>query len=146
MSNVEECPRFEGCISPFCPLDKDSLENGIWYSDEEICKNQKVNKLDWVRRQRKLSRKANTDFYFNIQMLKHKFVIRKGIKGLDPDKPKVQEEAGLKKWFSAHPILEKRELTPEYLERLKKGRDLKKSGLTMNILEKKAAHNEDLWG
>ena len=99
----EECPRFEKCDAPLCPLDSDSFKNSIWYPDEEICKYQKVNQLEWIKRQRKLSEKAQFGFYFTYEMLNHKFIIRNGIKGLDPNRTESQEQADLKKWFSLHP-------------------------------------------
>ena len=43
-------------------------------------------------------------------MLNRKCQIRKGITGLDPDKP---EEQQLQKWMEGHPVREKRALTEE---------------------------------
>ena len=120
MNNSKECPSFEGCNASLCPLEEGSLKNGIWYPEEEICKNQKVNKLDWIKTQRKLSRKAMPDFYFNYQMLSHKFRVCKRIKGLNPFKPNDPQQT---RWFKIHPKLKKQILTPEHLERLKKGRN-----------------------
>ena len=136
----EECPRFEKCDAPLCPLDSDSLKNGIWYPDEEICKYQEVNQLEWIKRQRKLSEKAQFGFYFTYEMLNHKFIIRNGIKGLDPNRTESQEQADLKKWFSLHPETKEQKITPEHLEQLKKGRDLKKRGVRKENDEKKYAH------
>ena len=136
----EECPRFKKCDAPLCPLDSDSLKNGIWYPDEEICKYQKVNQLEWIKRQRKLSEKAQFGFYFTYEMLNHKFIIRNGIKGLDPNRTESQEQADLKKWFSLHPETKEQKITPEHLEQLKKGRDLKKRGVRKENDEKKYAH------
>ena len=136
----EECPRFEKCDAPLCPLDSDSLKNGIWYPDEEICKYQEVNQLDWIKRQRKLSEKAQFGFYFTYEMLNHKFIIRNGIKGLDPNRTESQEQVDLKKWFSLHPETKEQKITPEHLERLKRGRDLKKRGVRKENDEKKYAH------
>ena len=55
MNNSKECPSFEGCNASLCPLEESSLKNGIWYPDDEICKNQKFNQLEWIKRQRELS-------------------------------------------------------------------------------------------
>jgi len=136
----EECPRFKKCDASLCPLDSDSLKNGIWYPDEEICKYQEVNQLEWIKRQRKLSEKAQFGFYFTYEMLNHKFIIRNGIKGLDPNRTESQEQADLKKWFSLHPETKEQKITPEHLEQLKKGRDLKKRGVRKENDEKKYAH------
>jgi len=128
MNNSKECPSFEGCSAPLCPIDESSLESGIWYPDEEICKYQKVNQADWIRRQRKLSRRAVPDFYFTYEMLKHKFVIRTGIKGLDPNKPESQETTELKEWFKAHPELKEHEPSPKQIEAQKKFALMAKKG------------------
>ena len=128
MNNSKECPSFEGCNASLCPLEESSLETGIWYPDEEICKNQKVNHTDWIKRQRKLSRRAVPDFYFTYEMLKHKFVIRTGIKGLDPNKPESQETTELKEWFKAHPELKEHEPSPKQIEAQKKFALMAKKG------------------
>lgn len=139
----EECPSYEGRSAPLCPLDPKSLETGIWYPDEEICKSKKVNGLDWIKRQRKLKARAHPEFYFTYRMLNHKFVIRKGIKGLDPNK---QEKKELAKWFKAHPEIKERKLTPEHLKALKKSRELKKVLPRKENNEKKYAQNKVFGG
>ena len=117
MNNSKECPSFEGCNASLCPLEESSLETGIWYPDEEICKNQKVNHTDWIKRQRKLVRRAMPNFHFTYQMLSHKFRVCKRIKGLDTDKPL---EPQLVRWFSHHPELKEHEPSPKQIEAQKK--------------------------
>jgi len=103
----EDCPKFDKCGAPLCPLDPESLKDGIWYPDEEICK--RKNTPAWVRAQRKIAKKTqDTDKYFNYAMLSRNCQIRKGISGIDPDKA---EEPQLRKWIKAHPV--KRELSEE---------------------------------
>ena len=109
----EDCPNFEWCDAPLCPLDEISLREGIWYPDEPICPRRF--KLAWLKVQRKISRLPNidTDRYFNLEMLTRNCVISRGIKGLDPDR---EEGPQLKRWLKAHPP--KRELTDEERKKL----------------------------
>jgi len=68
----------------YAPLDdRESLESGIWYPDEEICRKRGV---DWAKKQKKIVKMgASPNYYFSYQMLKNLKRIRKGIKGKDPD-------------------------------------------------------------
>ena len=110
----EDCPKFDKCGAPLCPLDSESLKDGIWYPDEEICKRKNV--PAWVKAQRKIAKKTqDIDKYFNYAMLSRNCKIRKGISGIDPDKA---EEPQLKKWFKAHPV--KREWSEEEKKAFKK--------------------------
>jgi hypothetical protein len=80
-----KCKYYENCSAPLCPLDEESLEFGIWYPDEEICRKRGI---DWVKKQKKIVKVgASADYYFDYQSLKSIKQIRKGIKGQDPDKP-----------------------------------------------------------
>ena len=40
----EKCLKFDACSAPLCPTDKESIDKGIWYPDEEICKNREFSK------------------------------------------------------------------------------------------------------
>ena len=104
--NRPACALYENCIAPLCPLDRSSLK-GVWYPDEEICRSRTQGNLPWLKAQRKLTRVAATG-YFNLEMLNHLVVIRKGIAGLDPDVP---EEPQLRAWFQKR--TEKQDLPPE---------------------------------
>ena len=53
---MQNCPRFEICDAPLCPLDPD-LALRIWYAGEETCKCQKYNKHRWIRKQRSIVRR-----------------------------------------------------------------------------------------
>jgi hypothetical protein len=60
---------------------------------------------DWVKRQKKVARKAVLDGYFTLAMLNHDCRIRGGIKGVDPDgtdKERADDESA---WFKAHPVI-----------------------------------------
>ena len=106
-----QCPKFDVCNAPLCPMDEESLSHGIWYPDEEICKRKAFANMDWIKRQKKIAKKAKRmDRYFTFEMLKRNCVITKGIEGLDPDKP---EEPQLKKWFKKHPEKKIRKVSEE---------------------------------
>jgi len=95
-----DCPRFEmGCSSPLCPLDENSINDGIWYPGEEICRRRDA--PDWVKRQRAIVKaKAPSDKYFNIAMLRVLKQVRKGIGGVSPDQPLEQAEEAERKWIA----------------------------------------------
>jgi len=40
-----ECPYFDSCNAPICPLDENKGK-AIWYSDEAICKNRDFSDLE----------------------------------------------------------------------------------------------------
>ncbi len=111
-----KCPYFsKGCNAPICPEDPESMECGIWYPDEEICKRKDYAQEVWVRNQRKIKRKTqNADTYYTFKMLKRNCVIAKGITGIDPDKP---AEPQIKTWFKKHP--ERKPLTEEQREAIR---------------------------
>jgi len=104
----EECSNFDICSAPLCPLDKDSLENGIWYPDEEICR--KRNAPMWVKAQRKIVKKTkDKDKYFTYEMLNRNCKIVSGI---------------LRNWLAHHKPKRQfsEEEKQEIRERLKQGR------------------------
>jgi len=79
------CKHFEYCNASLCPLDKESLEHGIFYPDEAICRKRGI---DWVNKQKKIIKiKANPNYYFDLNMLKRIKHVCPGIKGDDPDRP-----------------------------------------------------------
>jgi len=79
----EECVSYEGCSATLCPLEIDS--NHVWFPDEDICR--KHGKVDWIKKQRKIARKANNkDTYFTVDMLKEVKRVTANIVGADPDR------------------------------------------------------------
>jgi hypothetical protein len=101
-----DCKYFDGCSAPLCPKDE-GVADRTWFSDEDICRLADI--PEWVRRQRKISRKAVLGGYFTLAMLKHDCRISKGMKGIDPDgtdKERAAEEAA---WFTAHPVITEEE-------------------------------------
>ena len=97
----KKCSFYDKCSAPLCPLNESNMKNCIWYPDEEICKNREFSNLEWIKRQRKIAKRAKRiDRYFTFEMLNHDCIIAKGIEGLDPDKP---EKPQLTRWFEKHP-------------------------------------------
>ena len=99
----KECPKFETCDAPLCPLDPQSLEHGLWYPNEAICVNRKLSSQSWIKAQRKI-KKATKDVnrYFTFAMLNQGCVIRSGIVGLDPDSERSKNILE-KAWLRRHP-------------------------------------------
>lgn len=119
---TEDCKSYVNCNASICFLDKDSLANCIWYSDEEICRT--MHSPLWIKQQKKIKKRCkNTDTYFTYEMLKQNFVVRTGIEGLSPDKERSPQ---LKQWLKNHRgqrILTDKEKR-DVAKRLKKGREI----------------------
>jgi hypothetical protein len=108
-----DCRYFDGCSAPLCPGDE-GIAARTWFPDEDICRLADVH--DWVKRQRKVSRKAASGAYFvvlrvqqiksnTLAMLKQDCRLSRGMKGIDPngtDKEQANDEAA---WFKAHPVI-----------------------------------------
>jgi hypothetical protein len=97
-----KCKYFDGCSAPLCPQDE-GIADRTWFADEDICRLADV--PDWVKRQRKVSRQAAPDGYFNLAMLCHDCRIRKGMKGIDPDGTDKERAADEAAWFKEHPAI-----------------------------------------
>jgi len=121
---AEECPRYEACGAPMCPLN--FPEKSIWCLGDGICKNRDYSNLDWIKNQKKIAKKTKDESkYFNFRMLNQNCRITKGIIGLDPEK---DEGAQLKKWLALHPVQKKMSLAQRKIitERFRRYRQLKK--------------------
>jgi len=92
-----QCRLYETCLAPLCPLDRCSL-NGIWYSDEEICRSRTYGNLPWIKAQRKIAR-VKAGGYFTLEMLNDIRTARKGMTGLDPNE---DEKSQLQRWIDLH--------------------------------------------
>jgi len=94
-----DCLQFEeGCSAPLCPLDEDSIKDGIWYPDEEVCHRRGA--PYWVKRQKAIVKvKALSDKYFTVEMLEAIRQVRKGIEGINPDQPLEQAEEAEGIWI-----------------------------------------------
>jgi hypothetical protein len=103
-----DCKYFDGCSAPLCPKDEGcypvgSLADRTWFADEDICRLADV--PEWVKRQRKVSRKAALGGYFTLAMLRHDCRIPKGMKGIDPNGMDEERAADEAAWFKAHPVM-----------------------------------------
>ena len=104
------CPKYETCGAPLCPLDPGRVEV-IWYPDEPVCVARGICNRQFVRRQRRIIRVgADPELYYTYEMLDRRGSVRKGIQGLDPDK---DHERQLTQWLKTHPEPEKKTYTPE---------------------------------
>jgi len=85
--NKGDCPQFETCSAPLCPLDPSSLANGVFYGDEEICRARKFQSLPWIKKQKKIAKLGLSvdDGFFTVKMLTAIRTITKNLKGADPD-------------------------------------------------------------
>jgi hypothetical protein len=101
-----DCKYFDGCSASLCPKDE-GVADRTWFADEDICRLADV--PEWVRRQRKVSKKAATGGYFTLAMLRHDCRISKGMKGIDPDGTDKERAAGEAAWFKAHPVITREE-------------------------------------
>lgn len=53
---MTECPSFESCSAPLCPLDA-KLTDRIWYTDEPVCSGRAAKGCRWVKKQRSIVRR-----------------------------------------------------------------------------------------
>jgi hypothetical protein len=97
-----DCKYFDGCSAPLCPRDE-GVADRTWFPDEDICRLTDV--PEWVKRQRKVSRRAAQGGYFTLAMLQHDCRICNGMKGIDPDGTDQVRAADEAAWFKAHPVI-----------------------------------------
>ncbi|MDR0760700.1 MAG: hypothetical protein LBF74_11440, partial [Treponema sp.] len=101
MKNMD-CKYFDGCSAPLCPKDE-GIADRTWFPDEDMCRLADI--PAWVKRQRKVSKKAAMGGYFTLAMIKQDCHISKGIKGIDPDGTDKERAADEAAWFKAHPVM-----------------------------------------
>ncbi len=99
-----QCPNWEKCSAPLCPLDKTSLDNGIWYpQSEEICSRKDFQTLDWIRTQKAIVKAgAPDDRFFTVAMLHAARQVRRGIQGLSADQRLEDAQRAERKWIEEH--------------------------------------------
>lgn len=111
-SDYLECKYYqEGeCNAPICPLNDKSIKKAIWFPNEEICKRRQFSKINWIVNQKKINHHGTKHInnFFTAEMLNRKMIVRKNIKGLNPDQYKYEQE---KKWILKHP--EKKPISEE---------------------------------
>ena len=117
------CPFYGRCENPICPIDP-LREKRIWYSDEGLCINPEYKEDKTVISQKKIARK-HAEGYFTHAMLNRDIIVKKGVRGIDPDVPDSVYDRGQESidslyaqreeaWIGAHP-----ELTQEQREKMK---------------------------
>jgi hypothetical protein len=99
---VMKCTYFDGCSAPLCPRDE-GIAARAWFPDEDICRLSDV--PGWVKRQRKVSRRAAPEGYFTMAMLNQDCRIAQGMKGIDPDGSAEERASCEAAWFKAHPVI-----------------------------------------
>ena len=117
---ANKCKYYSVCNAPLCPLDKDSLKNGIWYPSDGICRLREFAKSLWIWNQKRIDKKiAVRDGFFTLEMLNKRFRITKTCNGLDSD---LDSKTGneLKKWERRFPALRKRMVSRKSLDALGK--------------------------
>jgi hypothetical protein len=101
-----DCKYFDGCSAPICPKDS-GQEKTTWFANEDICRLAEV--PEWVKRQRKVSRRAAPGGYFTLALLEQDCRITKGMKGIDPNRSDKERAADEAAWFTAHPVISQEE-------------------------------------
>jgi hypothetical protein len=136
----ESCPFHGRCENPICPMDP-IREKRIWYSDEGLCLNPEYKGDKAVVSQKKIAKK-HAQGYFTHAMLNRDIIVKKGIRGIDPDIPESVYDRGRESidslyaqreeaWIGAHP-----ELTRKQREKMK--------SRGMKGLEALRRHGEDV--
>jgi hypothetical protein len=123
-----DCKYFDGCSAPVCPKDA-GQEHTTWFPDEDVCRLADV--PEWVKRQRKVSKKAAPGGYFTVAMLRHDCRITRGMKGINPDGTDKERAADEAAWFKAHPAI-----TEEQRAKMKADGEKKKAVLHRARLKK----------
>jgi len=120
-----ECPYFELCDAPICPLDEHK-GNSIWYSDEAICKNPEYSSLEFIKTQKKISKvnkKHNIQGFFTFKMLNQKIIVRSGIQGINEDTPIESLSLSEENWSRKHKPISKEGLE-KMRDNVKKAREV----------------------
>jgi hypothetical protein len=130
-----DCKYFDGCSAPLCPKDE-GIADRTWFADEDICR--LASTPDWVKRQRKISKRAVMGGYFTLAMLRHDCRISQRMKGIDPDGTDEKRTADETAWFKAHPLI-----TAELREK-SRAMMLKNKVLEPGVGTRKASPNQGL--
>jgi hypothetical protein len=106
---LSNCPFYENCNAPICPLDENKGK-AIWFSDEAICKNPEYSDLDFKITQKKIAKvnkTHNVNGYFTLKMLDQKIIVRSGIQGVNEDAPIESSPILEKNWLRKHKPISK---------------------------------------
>ena len=118
-----ECPYFESCNAPICPLDENKGKV-IWYSDEAICKNPEYSDLDFIKTQKKiakLNKKYEVIGFFTFKMLNRSLIVKKGLEGLNEESDFNKLRKYELNWILRHKGISI-ELKTEMVDRLSKSK------------------------
>jgi hypothetical protein len=118
-----ECPYFDSCNAPICPLDKNK-EKSIWYSDEAICKNRDFSDLEFIKTQKKISKlnkRYSVSGFFTLKMLNRSLIVKKGLEGLNEESDFNKLRKYEQNWILRHKGISN-ELKTKIIERLSKGK------------------------
>jgi len=94
MNPSTDCPRFDSCSAPLCPMSEESQRDCAWFPDEEVCKLAQYAGAVMATRQRRIAKVTRRDpgrGCFTAAMLRHPCVVKPGIQGLDPETPITEE-------------------------------------------------------
>jgi hypothetical protein len=102
MINDEECPYYDDCDAPLCPLRtrEENLQHH-WHVGDEIC--QLEGEMPrWVQQQRKIQHKAkrkNRHSIFKLLMLEAPLEIDRRVKGLTDLDEDICWNCHMRRWF-----------------------------------------------
>ena len=130
-----DCKYFESCSAPMCPKDA-GVAQTTWFPEEPICRPPDV--PEWIKRQRRIARKAAPGGSFTLAMPQRDCRISRGIKGINPDGTDGERKTAEAAWLKAHPAI-----TEE--ERAKwKARGEKQTALLSRLRSEKTGQHQGL--
>jgi hypothetical protein len=102
----EECSTRDRCSAPLCPMDKDSILNGVWIADEPICGSRAYCNILVIQNQYKVRKKdKQCTTIYTYDMLNRAMMITKAIKGIDPDVLNEQLDDGVCRFKRKRPVM-----------------------------------------
>lgn len=95
---AQDCPRYDKCSAPLCPMDEKSLVQASWFPNEEICKKRHPDgRPPWINTQKKIAKQTkDLDTSYTHKMLCAITHVPHTITGMDPNNPLSEGE---NKWF-----------------------------------------------
>ncbi len=85
MIKPEQCPGYEGCKAPICPL-SNTFQKATWFNGESICQARAYRRERWRISQRRIERNAkDRETCFTVAMLSAVRQVRGGMVGLPPE-------------------------------------------------------------
>lgn len=113
-----DCPRFDSCDAPLCPMDEDRARR-TWFADEPICAQVGMRSTRFVKIQQKIARAGTPPTsFFTVPMLESVGGVKAGIAGLDANSTANRHLRELE-WIKKHRRGPGRVWTPEQREAAK---------------------------